>query len=199
MEIDWEALRWRELTWSTLPHTTRKGLVPFLSVESCLSLDLSMTNHEARPHLVKSYKGMVSPGFNEYLYTDKEDFRALRWVMEKGIDLRGFRLEVGGEKGSGQILNKLVEDKEEMVIAEYYATRGKLRDMDEVVTVGGGTALVWAAYDGHLTIAKGLLDAGADKEKANGNGWTPLNSAADEGHSRGSSCSVGCGGGQGEG
>ena len=113
MEIDWEALRWRELTWSTLPHTTRKGLVPFLSVESCLSLDLSMTNHEARPHLVKSYKGMVSPGFNEYLYTDKEDFRALRWVMEKGIDLRGFRLEVGGEKGSGQILKKLVEDEEE--------------------------------------------------------------------------------------
>ena len=47
---------------------------------------------------------MVSPGFNEYLYTDKEDYRALRWVMKKGIDLRGFRLEVRGEKGSGKLL-----------------------------------------------------------------------------------------------
>ena len=52
---NWEALRWRELTWSTLPHTTRKGLVPFLSAESCRSLDSALTNSEARPHLVKSY------------------------------------------------------------------------------------------------------------------------------------------------
>ena len=140
MEIDWEALRWRKLTWGTLPHTTRKGLVPFLSAESCLSLDSALTNSEARPHLVKSYKGMVSPGFNEYLYTDKEDYRALRWVMKKGIDLRGFRLEVGTEKGSGKILKKLVEE-EKMAIAKYYATRGRLCDMDETVSGRGDTAL----------------------------------------------------------
>ncbi len=93
---------------------------------------------------MKSYKGMVSPGFNEYLYTDKEDYRALRWVMKNGIDLRGFWLEVEGEKGSGEILKKLVKD-EEMVIAKYYATRGKLRDMDEAVDNSGDTALGWAA------------------------------------------------------
>ena len=181
LEIDWEALRWRELTWSTLPHTTRKGLVPFLSAESCRSLDSALTNSEARPHLVKSYKGMVSPGFNEYLYTDKKDYRSLRWVMKKGIDLRGFRLEVGGEKGSGKILKKLMEDGE-MVIAKYYVMRGKLRDMDEAVDHRGDTALGWAAYRGHLTIVEGLLAAGADMNKANDWGGTPLHRAAEKGH-----------------
>ena len=122
VEIDWEALRWRELTWSTLPHTTRKGLVPFLSAESCRSLDSALTNSEARPHLVKSYKGMVSPGFNEYLYTDKKDYRSLRWVMKKGVDLQGFRLKMKDEMGSGTILARLMgyvgeneEDQQEAV------------------------------------------------------------------------------------
>ena len=32
-------------------------------------LDCAMTNREARPHLVKSYKGMESPGFNGHVYT----------------------------------------------------------------------------------------------------------------------------------
>ena len=54
-----------------------------------------MTDHEARPHLVQAYQDMKSPSFDEYLYTDADDFEALRWVMQRGIDLRGFRLEVG--------------------------------------------------------------------------------------------------------
>ncbi len=30
---DWEALRWRELEWGPLPHTTRKGAIPYLTVQ----------------------------------------------------------------------------------------------------------------------------------------------------------------------
>ena len=52
-------------------------------------------------------------------------------MMEKGIDLRGFRLEVGGEKESGKFLKKFVENGA-IVILKYYATRGKLCDMDEM-------------------------------------------------------------------
>ena len=70
------------------------SIIPFLTVESCSSLDLSMTNREARPHLEKSYKDMRSPAFDEYVYTDKGGFRALRWVMGRGIDLRDFQLEL---------------------------------------------------------------------------------------------------------
>ena len=49
--------------------------------------------------------------------------------MERGIDLRGFRLEVGGERNSGTILCKLMNDGS-MVIAEYYMARGKLGDVN---------------------------------------------------------------------
>ena len=103
-EMDWQALRWRRLDWAALPHPTRRGTLPFLSVEDSMSLNHAVTNHEARPHLMESYRGMRSPAFDQLLYTDKGDYRALRWVMEKGIDLRGFRLEMEGEKGSGVIL-----------------------------------------------------------------------------------------------
>ena len=59
-------------------------------------MERALTNKEARPHLVKSYEGLVSPSFNQQVYTNEDDFRALRWVMERGINLRGFRLELKG-------------------------------------------------------------------------------------------------------
>ena len=175
-----EELDPNRLSWDAIPLTTRADIIPFLQVESCLSLDLSMTNHEARPHLVRSYKDMRSRAFDGYLYTEKDGFGALRWVMQRGIDLRGFRLEVGGRRGSGGILYELMRD-EEVEIAEYYVTRGELHDVDEAVYEGGSTALVSAASRGHLTIVKGLLDAGADMDKADDDGNTPLYGAAREG------------------
>ena len=54
-----------ELEWAALPHTTRKGTLPYLSAREILRLDSAMTNRQARPHLVKAYKGLVSDGFNE--------------------------------------------------------------------------------------------------------------------------------------
>ena len=69
LDLDWEALRWRELEWGALPHTTRRGTIPYLTVRETGRLDYAMTNREARPHLVKSYKGMESPGFNGHVYT----------------------------------------------------------------------------------------------------------------------------------
>ena len=90
--IDWEALRWRELEWGALPHTTKKGTIPYLTVKEVGHLDCAMTNCEARPHLVKSYEGMQSPAFNGYVYEfrGKCGCKALQWVRKMGIDLRGF-------------------------------------------------------------------------------------------------------------
>ena len=53
-KMDWEALRWRRLDWAALPHPTRRGTLPFLSVEDSMSLNHAVTNHEARPHLMES-------------------------------------------------------------------------------------------------------------------------------------------------
>ena len=65
---DWEALRWRELEWSDLPKTMYRGPISCLTVREAERLDCAVTNREARPHLVKSYKGIHSPAFNGYVY-----------------------------------------------------------------------------------------------------------------------------------
>ena len=80
-----EMLQNRELVWSDLPHTTRKGTMGFLELREAAFLERALTNNEARPHLVKSYEGLVSPAFNQHVYTCEDDFRALRWVMKRGI------------------------------------------------------------------------------------------------------------------
>ena len=128
---DWEALRWRELEWSDLPKTMYKGLISCLTVQEAGRLDCAMTNREARPHLVKSYKGMQSPAFNGYVYVYRgKECKELQWARKRGIDLRGFTLSYDGDVRSGYVLWKLMggssEDDLNLDVAKYYATRGKL-------------------------------------------------------------------------
>ena len=78
------------MVWERLPKTIYQGTISCLSVRDCLNLDSAKTNREERPHLVKAYKNLESPAFNQHVYTSGEDFRALRWVMERDINLKGF-------------------------------------------------------------------------------------------------------------
>ena len=75
----------RELDWALLPHTTRKSALRYLSAGETLCLDTAVLNSEERLHLVTAYKDLESAGFNKHVYTDKEDFRTLRWVRKRGI------------------------------------------------------------------------------------------------------------------
>ena len=117
---------------------------------------------------MKTYEGLVSPAFDQHVYTSEDDFRALRWVMERGINLRGFRLELksGGYtlRQLGEVLHELMSKGSmwyDMEIAEYCATRGKLTNLD--VEYPGGTALTYASKEGHLNIVEALLAAGGDQ------------------------------------
>ena len=39
LRIDWEALRWCELEWGALPHTTKKTIILYLTVQEEGRLD----------------------------------------------------------------------------------------------------------------------------------------------------------------
>ena len=143
LDLDWEALRWRKLEWGALSHTTRKGTIPYLTVREAGRLDCAMTNCEARPHLVKSYKGMEPPSFDGHVYTgtrdvdDNAEHVALRWVMKRGINLRGFEIELeynyGTVRGAGPVLVVLMSKGNvwhDMKLAKYFAARGKLTDLN---------------------------------------------------------------------
>ena len=70
----------------------------------------------------------------------------------------------------------------DMEIAKYYATRGKLTNLD-ASCYASYTALTYASSEGHLDIMEALLAAGADKNKSSRrNGDAPLIHAADVGH-----------------
>ena len=60
-------MRVHKQDWAALPLTTRRDTLPFLSVEDNMSLNSAMTNHEARPHLMASYRDMRSPAFDRYV------------------------------------------------------------------------------------------------------------------------------------
>ena len=97
--------------------------------------------------------------------------------------MRGFRLALkyGGtaEGRSGIVLIWLMTKGDEcydMKIAEYYATRGKLTNLN--VIHGAHTALTYASQKGHLDIVKALLARGADKNRTDIYGYNLLNLAA---------------------
>ena len=99
--------------------------------------------------------------------------------------MRGFTIGYGGDYRSGPVLVRLMGgfDMKELNLdtATYYATRGKLTNLDEFVEIKynpNHSALSIACRDGRLEMVKCLLSAGADIEKANGKGLTPLVSAA---------------------
>ena len=54
--------------WARLPKTFYQDTLSYLEVREGDRMDSAMTNKETRPHLVKAYKGLVSPVFNGYLY-----------------------------------------------------------------------------------------------------------------------------------
>ena len=186
----WEALRWRELVWDTLPHPVKASTIPYLTVQEVGRLDSAMTNREARPHLVESYKGMQSPAFNSYRYEYRKggDHKELQWARERGIDLRGFTLGLEGVYRSGPVLVRLMggfgeEDHYDLHTATYYAERGKLTHLDEVSGYMGYTALAFACDKGDSEMVECLLAAGADTAKAADlGGWTPLIGAIRKDH-----------------
>ena len=168
-------------------------LISCVTVQEVGRLDCAMTNREARPHLVKSHKGMQSPAFKgyEYEFVAKE-CEELQWARKMGIDVRDFTLSYDRDVRSGYVLVMLMgglyEYYLDLGVATYYATRGKLTHLDEFISVESFgeiyayTALTKACDKGYLEIVKCLLAAGADKEKDASDGLTPLIWAAIWGH-----------------
>ena len=122
------------------------------------------------------------------------------------LQYRGYK----GEKYQGEVLARLVRDKHQE-LATYFATRCDVRDVvvygastlirasdrgyleivqallgREGTDVNKGdyddnTALHLAARDGHIEVARALLQAGANARKSNNRGKTPLHYASENG------------------
>ena len=169
----------------------------FLSARDIVRFDTAMSARGEREHLLESYANMRSAGFDEHVYSDANDFEGLRWVRKREVDVRSLKLEYKGERDVDQVLGRLVVDENEDM-ASYYALRSEARDvllskLDGVRDVRS-TTLIKASERGYLAVVRCLLERGADVNKANNDGQTPLYWASYEwalGGGQGPACSPG--------
>ena len=98
--MDWQRLRWRRVEWERIPPDMRVMVIPFLGVADIMSLNSSISDKKLRKQLKKSYRGALIPAFDKYRFTDKDDFKGLRWVMKAGVDLQGCDLVLREQGGA---------------------------------------------------------------------------------------------------
>jgi ankyrin repeat protein len=108
---------------------------------------------------------------NRAIWED-EELHAAVLMVHHGPQLRT-RLHAAARAGDVPRLTRLLR-----------SPSGALRALTNVngVTVNCGTALAWAAGDGHAGAVQALLAAGAAIEAATVDGGTPLHRAPEEGH-----------------
>ena len=179
-----EALRHRQLVWARIPPRSRKLLLPFLTVQETLRLDTAVApgQEKERDHLEKAYRGLRSGGFDEYVFSSKNDYEGIKWARKRGIDLWHLKLEYKGERDVDKVLGLLVVDgKKEM--ATYYAERSDAEDteVDDEYYYPSST-LIEASRLGYLEVVQSLIGRGADVNKSNNNDATPLHMASYDGH-----------------
>ena len=66
-----ELLTLRELKWNKLPKPVIPVVLPFLTLKETLTLDTAVSERgeeDERDHLIKAYKGLRSPGFDEWSF-----------------------------------------------------------------------------------------------------------------------------------
>ena len=75
-----EALRHRELVWARIPPRSRKLLLPFLTVQETLRLDTAVApgQEKERDHLEKAYRGLRSGGFDEHVFSSRNDYEGIK-------------------------------------------------------------------------------------------------------------------------
>ena len=106
--MDPEALRWRQIPWNKIPQDSRADVLPFLSVQDNVELNVALLkDEECRDDYLLSHKNKEGlPAYDNWVYTDTDNFQGLRWVMKNGIKLHTLRMRVGedGETDRDRVL-----------------------------------------------------------------------------------------------
>ena len=192
--MNWERLRWRHVDWERIPPDSRERVITFLSVLDIMSLNNALTCHkrgddeDPRDQLIESYKGAVIPAFDQCRFTDKDNFKGLRWVMKAGVSLQACELVLEGQAGgvvkdADKVLRWLVDNERED-LASVHAMKSSAKDMvkhNEEFALNASTLWV-AARRGYISVVRGLMTRGADINKAMDDGTTPLYIASENGH-----------------
>ena len=165
--MDWKSLRWRRVEWERIPPDMREMVVTFLSAVDNMSLNSAISHKKLRKQLKKSYKDAVIPGFDKHRFTDKGDFKGLRWLMKAGVALQRCELvlleaeEDEVIENQGEVLRWLVDEGRED-LAAVHGMRSSAKDvMKHSDWWGGEVSTLWlAASRGYADVVRGLMGEG---------------------------------------
>ena len=194
---DPEAMRWRKIPWHKITQLSRAGVLPFLSVQDNVELDIALLNdEECREDYLLSHENKAGlPAYDNWVYTDTDNFQGLRWVLKRRIKLNTLRMRVGddGETGRDLVLHWLVDNQHADIAREYVRINSDVEDMtmehegededdDDDDEGWDTTTLLLASEYGYLEVVNALVATGADVNKADNDGWTPIYVASQDGH-----------------
>ena len=186
--MNWERLRWRRVEWERIPPDSRVRVIPFLAVEDLLNLNSAISDKRLRKDMRKSYKSAVIPAFDKHRFTDKDNFKGLRWVMKAKVDLQQCELVLQEQEGgliesAASVLRWLVDNEREDLAAVHGTKSGAKDMMKHDDSMDEEVSTLWvAAKKGYVEVVCGLLERDADIDKATDDVCTPLLIASQEGH-----------------
>ena len=183
-ESEAAVLRRRLRGWRLILSLSQKLLLPFLTVKETLRLDTAVApgQEKERDHLEKAYRGLRSGGFDEYVFSSRNDYEGIKWARKRGIDLWHLKLEYKGERDVDKVLGLLVVD-EKKEMATYYAERSDAEDTEVDDEDGyASSTLIEASCHGYLVVVQSLIGRRADVNRSDKYGSTPLYEASWKGH-----------------
>ena len=184
----------RKFPWYKIPQLSRADVLPFLSVQDNVELNVALLNdEECRPDYLLSHKNKKGlPAYDNWVYTDTDNFQGLRWVLKRGIKLNTLRMRVGedGETDRDRVLFWLVDNQHADIAREYVRINSDVGDMtmehegedEDDDDEGWNTTLLRASEYGYVEVVNALVATGADVNKADDDGYTPIYVASQDGH-----------------
>jgi ankyrin repeat protein len=184
--MDPEALRWRKIPWHNIPQLSRAGVLPFLSIKDNVEFDIALLNdEECRDDYLLSHKNKKGlPAYDNWVYTNTDNFQGLRWVMKRGIKLNTLQMRVGedGETDRDRVLWWLVYKQHGDIAREYVRLNSDVRDVEAGGSFSRRMTLGLASAHGYVEVVNALIATGADVNKAINDGCTPIYEASSYGH-----------------
>ena len=178
-----EVLQSRRIPWNEfVQQGALRSLLPFLNVKDNIRLNSVISRTYRRKELEESYVGLSIPAFNKYRYTAKDDYKALRWMIHRKVNLNKFWLSINGSTNPGTVLQILFRNRK-WDIALYFVEKCVLKDVHVVDSYGNASfTLIIASQYGCIDVVRLLLERGANVNCVNGLGDTALLEASEKGH-----------------
>lgn len=127
--MDNVSLRSRKIKWCLIPADSRETVIPYLNVRDLANMFVAMSSKETREAFLKSFETNI-PAFDNYMFTNKDNFAGIAWVRKMKVDLRQCNLKIvddasGGSKESPSAVLRWLVEQEHTDIASYFMARNR--------------------------------------------------------------------------